>query len=107
MAIIKTFDTSFGISCNYHRIRSVNFDCDTKVITITTQIFLSKESRDSGATPLWHEYVNIPFEDLTEDPRDTLYKLLENYSGSYLEGGIEDPSSPPTQDATSGVVQNA
>lgn len=87
MAIIKDVLTNFGITCNYNRIRSVSIDADTEVITITVQVYLSKESRDEGSKPLWNEYVYIPFSDIEGDPRDLYYNLMMDNFPCYLNGG--------------------
>jgi hypothetical protein len=38
------------------------------------------------------ERQNVPFEALTQDPRDLLYPLLVAYGYSFLRGGVPDSS---------------
>lgn len=96
MAIIKDFETNFGITARYHKLLKVEVSSASRQIELVVGIYVSEEARDSGGMPIWNEYVRIPFENLNFDPRDIFYPLLQNYSLSYLKNGV--PSVP------SGVV---
>lgn len=88
MAIIKDFQTNFGITANYHRLLKVEINSLLQQIEMTIGIYISEEARDEGGNPLWHEYVRIPFNRLNFDPRDIFYPLLQDYNLSYLQGGV-------------------
>lgn len=87
MAIIKDFPTNFGITANYHRLLKVEVLSESRSIFMTVGVYVSQEARDMGGVPVWNEYVSIPFENLSFDPRDIFYPLLQDYNFSYLEGG--------------------
>lgn len=87
MAIIKDFQTNFGVTANYHRLLKVEINSVTQEVEMTVAVYISQEARDQGGVPIWHEYVRIPFNKLNFDPRDIFYPLLQNYNLSYLEGG--------------------
>jgi hypothetical protein len=87
MAIFKPFETPQKVTATYHKILKAEIDCTTMAVQITLAIYASPEARDSGGTVLWHEYQNIPFAVLTQDPRDFLYPMLVSFKDSYLVGG--------------------
>lgn len=93
MAIIKDFQTNFGIVANYHRLLKVEVLSSSKEVQMTVGVYVSEQARDQGGSPLWHEYVIVPFDRLSFDPRDIFYPLLQDYNLSYLQGGT--PSVPP------------
>lgn len=90
MAIIKEVQTPFGAAAGYHRIVKAEIDVSTQTIEVMVAIYISAEARDGGAPPLWHEYVRIPFRDLSQDPRRLLYSMLNLHISSYLQGGQAD-----------------
>jgi len=96
MAIIKTFSTPQGVPANYHKLIKAEFNINNMMLELVVAIYVSKEARDAFASPLWHEYINIPFSDLVDDPRTGLYSLLTNYNVSYLRNGAPDtiPKTP-------------
>lgn len=96
MALIKNFDTSFGITANYHRLVKVEIDGINNQLTMMVAIYASEEARTEGSTPLWHEYVKIPFNRLSVDPRDQFYPLLKTWAGSYVQGAQDSLPSGVT-----------
>jgi hypothetical protein len=96
MAIIKDFQTHFGITSNYHRLLKVEIRSEERVVEMVVGVYVSESARDGGGSPLWHEYVRVPFEQLNFDPRDIFYPLLQDYNMSYLQGGTTDVGSGVT-----------
>lgn len=86
MALIKNYNTQFGIVCNYHKIVKVEIQSSTNRINMMIAIYASKEAHDNDSKPLWHEYVEIPFDKFAWDPREAFYPLLKTYTQSYLQG---------------------
>lgn len=95
MAVIKDFQTNFGITANYHRLLKVEIISENKMIELVVGVYVSEEARNQGGVPLWHEYVRIPFNNLSLDPRDIFYPLLKQYNQSYLFNSL-DSISPGT-----------
>lgn len=97
MAIVKDFNTKFGIVAPYHRISQINMNQDT--IEILVHAYASQEARESGASHLWAEYVRIPFSDLNFDPRDIFYPLLQEHPASHIKNGVPNlaPGVTPHQ----------
>jgi hypothetical protein len=52
MALQKTKQLPSGAICNYYRIVQTNMNYDRLDCVITLSGYLSKEARDSGATPI-------------------------------------------------------
>jgi hypothetical protein len=91
MAIIKNvLIDNFGITAQYNKIVKAEIDARAKVVEVMVAVYVSAETRDSGAQPIWHEYVRIPFSAFSQDPRNLLYPLLGMYTGSYLKNGVAD-----------------
>lgn len=90
MAIIKDFVTPQGVTAQYHKIIKAEINCNTQVVEVMVAIYACAGARDAGKTVLWHEYVHIPFADLTQDPRDLLYPMLAAFNQSYVAGGTPD-----------------
>lgn len=87
MAIQKDYDTLQKVLANYHKLLKVEIKSQEQVVEMVVAIYPTQEAKESGGTPLWHEYVKIPFDQLNFDPRDLFYPLLETWSQSYLYGG--------------------
>lgn len=92
MAIIKTFETPQGIPATYHKIVKAEIEVGRQEVVIKTAVYFSAEARTSGKSPLWHEYVSIPFDSISGDFRSSLYEMLGNYYNSYLKNGAADES---------------
>lgn len=90
MAILKPYETPQGVTGTYHKILKAEIKALTEVVEITIAVFASPEARAADRGVLWHEYVTIPFADLTQDPRDLLYPMLAAYVASPLVGGVPD-----------------
>lgn len=89
MALSKIVNTVFGVSANYHKIQKIEIDSGTKEIVIRVGIYASEEAKNSGASPLWNEYITLPFNELEWDPREIFYPLLKEYIQSYLQGATD------------------
>ncbi len=94
MAIIKSFVTPQGVTASYHKLLKVEISSSENSVKFVIAIFASAEARDGGFDILWHEYITIPLDRFTVDPRTAFYPVLVNYSGSYLNGGSADQSVP-------------
>lgn len=92
MAVIKPVSTPQGIIAEYHKLLECKMDMRRGVMVLTVAIYANQAARDSDAMPVWHEYPEVPFTDLTQDPRDMLYPMLVSYVKSYLAGGAPDPT---------------
>lgn len=90
MAIIKNYVAPSGAAANYHKILRAEFDAVGCQITICTAVYVSPDTRQSGASPLWHEYTTIPFTEMDGDFRKSFYGLLSGVENSYLQGGEAD-----------------
>lgn len=90
MAIVKEYTTPQGIDANYHRIIRIEISSVTGKLDMVVGIYASKEKAQSGCQPIWHEYVSIPINELSSDPRSAFYPLLTQYPHSYLNGGTDD-----------------
>lgn len=90
MAIIKDFETPQGVSAAYHKIIKAEILPNELVIRVVVAVYASAAARDAGKSVLWHEYVDIPFSALTQDPRDLLYPMVAAYGSSYLRAGLPD-----------------
>lgn len=89
MAILKDFQTQFGVTATYHRLMNVEIDSNKQVVQLIVGVYISEQARNEGGNPLWHEYVKVPFDRLNFDPRDIFYPLLKEYNLSYLTGGTD------------------
>jgi hypothetical protein len=89
MAILKDFQTEFGVTANYHRLVKIEVDSNKQLVQLTVGIYISEEARNQGGNPLWYEYVRVPFDRLNFDPRDIFYPLLKDYNLSYLTNGVD------------------
>ena len=86
MALIKDYPTPFGVTANYHKIVKIELLSNRAVMNIMVAIYATEEAKNAGGTPLWNEYVEIPFSAFKSDPRQAFYPLLETYIDSYLVG---------------------
>jgi hypothetical protein len=93
MALIKPFATPQGVTATYHKLLNVEVDSLQEVVQLVVAIYNSQEARDTNMQPLWHEYVRVPFNRLSFDPREIFYPLLQDYDFSYLVNA--DTSVPP------------
>lgn len=93
MALNKDFQTRFGITATYHKLLKADVDAIRGYIEFVIGIYASEEAKASGANSLWTEYVRIPFDKLSFDPRDIFYPLLKEYDQSYLFNSTD--SIPP------------
>lgn len=90
MAIIKDFYTQQGVTATYHKLLKVEISGMSNTVTMTVAIYASAEARQSGCTPMWHEYIEMPISDFESDPRTQYYELLIQKTNSYLFGGNSD-----------------
>jgi hypothetical protein len=90
VAIVKNYQTTYGVIANYHKLVKTEIFSDEQHMMLIFAVYYTKEARDSGATPVWHEYVKIPFDIFTVDPRQTLYNIAQTYESSYIYGGTTD-----------------
>lgn len=93
MAIIKNYQTPYGVQAVYHRLVKTEIFSDDQYMMLMFAIYYTKEARDNNLTPIWHEYVKIPFEVFTTDPRQILYNIAQNYENCYAYGGATDTDS--------------
>jgi len=89
MALTTTFVTPQGVTALYHKILKIEISAIENAVTIVVALYPSEEVRDSGAQPLWHEYVRLPFDELESDPRIPFYELAASHVNSYLNGAKE------------------
>ena len=89
MALETTYVTPQGVTALYHKILKIEISAIENAVTIVVALYPSAEVRDSGAQPLWHEYIRIPFEEMATDPRVPYYELVATHVGSYLNGAQE------------------
>lgn len=110
MALAKTVTTPHQIEASYHKLVKVEYSMQDLCMVLIVAIYASEAARDADAPPLWHEYVKIPFEVMSEDPRTSFYQILTEYYGSYLVGAtrdtrpdpqpiVQEPDLPPFDDA--------
>lgn len=90
MALIKTVETPHGIEASYHKIIKIEYDINNSMLVIIVAMYASEAARDAGRDILWHEYVKVPFEHMSEDPRGVFYSILTGYAESYLNGAVRD-----------------
>lgn len=95
MALSKPFDTRFGITATYHKLLKVEINSADKEVQLTVAIYASEEAKESGAQPIWYEYVKIPFDRLNFDPREVFYPLLKEWENSYLKDAEDSVDSAP------------
>lgn len=73
MALYKEVTTDFGFSVNYWKLTSFDIDNVKKKAHITVSPYISKEARESGASPIY--------------PSEKLYYICNyDYSGTPYEG---------------------
>lgn len=89
MALIKSFNTQFGVQAVYHKLQKVEIDSTRQEMVVQVAIYTSEEAKALGAAPIWNEYITIPFNELQWDPRDIFYPLLKEYVQSYLENAAD------------------
>lgn len=95
MALTKTVKTPQGVNADYHKIIKIEYSVVDSTMLVVLAIYASAEARDEGAVPLWHEYINVPFEKLDADPRESIYEFLSAYEGSWMHGAQRDPRPDP------------
>lgn len=105
MALIKAVQTPHGIEASYHKIVKIEYLIAEAQMVIMVAIYATEVARDCNATPLWHEYVRIPFEHMSSDPRKSFYEVLAGYANSYLYGAERDSRPDPVPEVE--VVQEA
>lgn len=88
MAIIKTFNTPYGVEANYHRLLRVSVDSQYRQVELEVAVYHTEEARTTNKEPLLIKRVAIPFWKFKSDPRQAFYKILELAPDSYLDGGI-------------------
>jgi hypothetical protein len=93
MALSKPFDTKFGITANYHKLLKVEIGSADQMVQLTVAVYATQEAKDSGAQPIWYEYVKIPFNRLNFDPREAFYPLLKEWENSYLRDAEDSVQS--------------
>lgn len=84
MALIKPYATPQGVTATYHKLLKVEINSLQEVVQLVVAIYASEEARDNNMQPIWHEYVTVPFNRLSFDPREVFYPILQEYSTSYL-----------------------
>lgn len=90
MALLKAFETPQGVVGNYHKILKADINCESETVTIWVQVYASAEARDAGKGMFWMEYITVPFDKLTQDPRGLLYPMVAYFGDSTLRGGVPD-----------------
>lgn len=95
MALIKTVQTPHGIEASYHKIIKVEYLIQEATLVIVVAVYVSEAAREAGSSPLWHEYVRIPFEHMDLDPRVNFYAALSAYTNSYLKDAERDSRPDP------------
>lgn len=98
MAILKSIRTPQGVDAMYHRLEKLELSASRGTLEAVIAMHATREAREAGAVPLWHEYVCVPIDALTEDPRAALYRLLGDLESSPLRGGESD--EPPADAET-------
>lgn len=96
MALIKALITPQGVVAQYHKLLKVEVNTTSQIVESVFAIYATAEARDSGKSPLWHEYVRIPFTDFKQDPRSFFYDLVASYREGSLVGGATDQVSAGT-----------
>jgi len=89
MALTTKFTTPQGVDALYHKILKIEISAIDNAVTLIVALYPTAAIRDSGASPLWHEYVRIPFDELPSDPRIPFYDLATSHALSYLNGAKE------------------
>ena len=100
MALIQTITTPQGVDASYHKILKIEISAVEEAVTIVVAIFASAEARESGRQVLWHEYIRVPFSDMSMDPRVPFYQIAASYANSYLSGAERDARPDPIKDET-------
>lgn len=95
MAIIKDLLTPFGIVAKYHRILKAEFYASTQKVEILFAIYASKEARDAGGTPLWHENISVPFDAFEEHPLSYLYSVATQAESYLGDDAVSDAEVMP------------
>lgn len=86
MAIIKSLNSSYGISAEYHKVSSISINYQKKKVIICVSSFVNKEIRKSNYDPIDSIDVEVPIEDyplfLSSDIQVSAYQWLkENVMG--------------------------
>lgn len=97
MALIKPVKTPHGVLAKYHKLLRAEIDAVAATMTLTVAIYADSEARDTGGLVLWHEYLTVPFEDLTQDPRAALYALLAEHGRSHTKDAASDTKAAPLE----------
>lgn len=95
MAFTKRVQTPHGVFADYHKIIKIELSVVDMAMLVVLAIYASAEARDAGATPMWHEYINVPFDQLPSDPRVDVYDFLGTWTGSWLYGAEKDQRPDP------------
>lgn len=104
MALIKTVETPHGIEASYHKIIKIEYDINNRMLVIIVAMYASEAARNAGRDVIWHEYVKVPFDHMTEDPRVVFYNILAGYGDSYLNGAVRDSRVEHTEEPASPEV---
>lgn len=89
MALIHTITTPQGVEATYHKIIKIEISAIEEAVTIVVAIYATATARDNGSSPLWHEYIRVPFADMALDPRVPFYQMAASYVNSYLNGATD------------------
>jgi hypothetical protein len=78
MALIKSINTDYGISANYHNIGAVQEDFKGRGTEVTIYCYASKEARDAGKQPLSAGKVQIAGDEYVAGAdRAALYSIIK------------------------------
>lgn len=97
MAIIKTVELPSGAIGNYNKIVKIDIYPDRKMVVLTVAVYSSEEARAAGKPLMWHEPVEVPFSDMTQNPLSPFYEILESYTFSPFKGGLPDAAAVADQ----------
>jgi len=93
MALDKTFLTPQGVPVQYSRLLKMEVSAEEKAITYVIGMWVSKEAREAGYKPVWHEYIRVPFEEVEakgdENPLKTAYLSLMALDDTIMSGASE------------------
>lgn len=95
MALLKDVSTPSMAVTTYHRIVRFEASCDSGNLNIMVAGYVSKEARDAGAQPLWHEYVNVPFSVFEQDPRSVMYQAIKDLQAPVFADAASDTEASP------------
>lgn len=97
MALIKPFETPHKVIASYHKLIKASHDMQNQNTELVFAVYASAEARDAGGSILWHEYVQVPFAAMRQDPRVALYELARTDPRGYLNAAESDAVAAPPE----------